>query len=246
MENALLIGLSRQTALLRQMDIIANNLANSETAGYKGEKPLFEEYLSKNAIITNVPGVSAKVSMVQDRGLLRDFSEGGMVATQNPFDVAINGKGWLVVDTPDGERYTRNGQLTRNDEGLLVNSSGYPVLSTAGTITIAADEVNVTISADGSVSTSAGEKGKLRIVNFDNENQLKKQGGTLFSSEEPSIPAEKYRIVQGVVERSNVKPILELTEMINVMRSYISTSKLNEKLDELKRRGIEQLGSVRA
>jgi len=140
MENALLIGLSRQTALLRHMDIIANNLANSETAGYKGERPLFEEYLSKNARVTTQPGLGGKISMVQDRGLLREFSEGGMVPTDNPLDIAINGKGWLVVDTPDGERYTRNGHLKRNDEGILVNSSGYPVLSTAGTITIAADE----------------------------------------------------------------------------------------------------------
>ena len=98
MENALLIGLSRQTALMRQMDIIANNLANSQTAGYRSETPLFEEYLSDNARITNLTGRSGRVSMVQDRGLLRDFSEGTMTATENPFDVAINGKGWLVVD----------------------------------------------------------------------------------------------------------------------------------------------------
>ena len=242
MENALLIGLSRQTALLRQMDIIANNLANTQTAGYKGEKPLFEEYLSKNARITNVPGFSGKVSMVQDRGLLRSFAEGSMVPTENPFDVAINGKGWLVVDTPEGERYTRNGHLARNDEGILVNSSGYPVLSTAGNINIAADEINITISADGTVSTSAGDKGKLRIVVFDNENQLKKQGESLFKSDEPAKPVENVRILQGVIEHSNVQPVVELTEMIKVMRSYIATSKMNEKIDELKRRGIEQLG----
>jgi len=246
MENALLIGLSRQTALLRQMDIIANNLANSETAGYKGEKPLFEEYLSKNARVSGLAGTSGRVSMVQDRGLLRDFSEGGMVSTGSPLDVAINGKGWFVVDTPAGERYTRNGKFTRNEEGILVTGSGNPVLGTGGTISIAADEVNITIAADGSVSTSAGEKGKLSIVVFDNENLLKKQGESLFSAEEAAIPAENVRILQGVIERSNVQPILELTEMIKVMRAYISTSKLNEKLDELKRRGIEQLGTVQA
>ncbi len=244
MENALLIGLSRQTALMRQMDIIANNLANSQTAGYRSETPLFAEYLSDNARITNLSGSSGRVSMVQDRGLLRDFSEGTMTATENPFDVAINGKGWLVVDTPDGERYTRNGQLTRNDEGTLVNPKGYPVLSTAGNINIGADEIKVTIASDGSVSTSVGEKGKLRVVFFDNENLLKKEGGTLFSSKEPPVPAENYRIVQGFVEGSNVNSIVEMTEMIKVMRSYISTSKLNEKIDELKRRSIEQLGTV--
>jgi len=244
MENALLIGLSRQTALLRQMDIIANNLANSETAGYKSEKPLFEEYLSNKARISDLPGASGRISLVQDRGLLRDFSEGGMVQTENPFDVAINGKGWLVVDTPDGERYTRNGRLTRNEEGTLVNSAGYPILSNSGTINIAADETKFTVASDGSVSTSAGEKGKLRIVVFDNENLLSKQGESLFNSEEPPIPAEDVRVVQGVIERSNVQPILELTEMITVMRSYISASKMNEKIDELKRRGIEQLGTL--
>jgi len=246
MENALLIGLSRQTALLRQMDIIANNLANSETAGYKGEKPLFEEYLSKNARVSGLSGTSGRVSLVQDRGLLRDFSEGGMVSTGSPLDVAINGKGWFVVDTPAGERYTRNGKFTRNEEGILVTGSGNPVLSTGGTISIAADEVNITIAADGSVSTSAGEKGKLSIVVFDNENLLKKQGESLFSTEAAAIPVENVRILQGVIERSNVQPVLELTEMIKVMRAYISTSKMNEQLDELKRRSIQDLGTVQA
>lgn len=244
MENALLIGLSRQTALLRQMDIIANNLANSQTPGYKSEAPLFEEYLSKNALISDLPGTSGKVSMVQDRGLLREFKEGAMVTTNNPLDFAINGKGWLVVDTPQGERYTRNGRLTRNEEGTLVTAGGNTVLSTTGTIEIAADETNITISADGTVSTSAGEKGKFRIVKFENEELMKKEGNSLFSHTEQATPAENVRIVQGVIENSNVEPVVELTDMIKVMRSYVATSKLNEKMDELKRRGIEQLGTV--
>lgn len=246
MENALLIGLSHQSALLRQMDIIANNLANSETAGYKGEKPLFAEFLPQKARITNLSGIDRKISMVQDSGLLRNFAEGSMVSTGDPFDVAINGKGWLVVDTPDGERYTRNGHLSRNEEGILVNFSGYIVLGEGGAITIPADEINFTIAADGSVSTSGGDKGKLRVVEFGNENLLKKEGASLFSSEQPSSPSENPRMLQGVIERSNVQPVIELTEMIKVMRSYIASSKLNEKLDELKRRGIEQLGMVQA
>lgn len=244
MENAILIGLSRQVALQRQMDIVANNLANIETAGYKGEKLLFEEYLSKGAKVSDVPTASSKVSLVHDTSVFRQFAEGSIVPTDNPLDVALNGKGWLVVDTPNGERYTRNGHLTLNAEGTLVNGSGYVVRSTSGTISFGADETKITISADGTVSSTAGEKGKLQLVQFANQNALQKEGKSLFSSTEPPEIADKVRVVQGMIERSNVQPVLEMTRMIEVTRSYTAISKLAEKLDELKRRGIEQLGTL--
>ena len=128
MENTLLIGLSRQMTLERQMDVVANNVANVNTSGFKADKSLFEEYLKSGAHEDNFRGGDRRVSYVQDRGTFKDFSKGPSEQTKNPLDVAIDGAGFLVVQTPAGERYTRDGGLQINNQGQLVNASGYQVL----------------------------------------------------------------------------------------------------------------------
>src|SRR5882724_4555738 len=124
MENTLLIGLSRQTTLERQLDVVANTIANVNTTGYKADSSLFEEYLKSGAHEDNFVGSDRRVSYVQDRGTFRDFSQGAAEQTKNPLDVAIDGGGFLVVQTPAGERYTRDGGLQLNNPGQLVTRSG--------------------------------------------------------------------------------------------------------------------------
>src|ERR1700742_3876282 len=124
MENALLIGLSRQTALERQMDIVANNVANVNTSGYKADNTLFEEYLNTPAHEDNFVGGDRRVSFTQDRGTYRDMTQGAIEATNNPLDIAIDGTAFLAVQTPNGERYTRDGNLHINSQGQLVTASG--------------------------------------------------------------------------------------------------------------------------
>src|SRR5581483_52243 len=109
MENALLIGLSRQTTLERQLEVIANNIANVNTTGYKADQPLFEEFLTSGAHEDNFVGKDRRVSYVQDRGTFRDFSEGALQQTANPLDVAIDGGAFFAVQNASGERYTRDG-----------------------------------------------------------------------------------------------------------------------------------------
>jgi len=244
MENALLIGLSKQMALQRQMDVIANNLANVATSGYKSETLTFEEVLMPVANIDGVTGSAGKLSYVLDARTVRRFDEGSISQTGNPLDVAINGKGWLVVQTAQGERYTRNGNFTLDANGQVVNGNGQPILGESGPITIGLEDTDLTIASDGTVSTAQGKKGKLRVVAFENENVLKKQGDNLFSATRPPQPAEGYRIAQGVIERSNVEPVLEIAKMIDVTRSYVSTARLLDQTAKLKSRAIEELGRM--
>ena len=138
MENTLLIGLSRQVTLERQMDVIANNVANVNTNGFKADRSLFQEYLMPTAREDNfAPGRDRRLSHVLDRATFHDFAQGSPDQTKNPLDVAINGDGFFVVQTPEGERYTRDGSFQIDSQGCLVTSDGSPVMSNAGEITFA-------------------------------------------------------------------------------------------------------------
>ena len=242
MKNALLIGLSQQAALRRQMSVIANNLANMNTSGFKGERLLFEEYVMPVARDHNWRAGANRLSYVQDGAVLRNFEPGSMKRTDNPFDIAINGKGWFVVQTPNGERYTRNGHFNISTDGNLTTSTGEPVLIEGGLITFGPNESDFTITKDGMVSSSAGQKGRLRIVEFENENKLKKEGNSLLSSPEPGTPARNINVIQGMLEGSNVKPVIEMTRMIEVQRAYTRASSMLEKEHELMRDTINKLG----
>lgn len=246
MENALLIGLSRQQALAHQLDVIANNLANMRTAGYKGETLIFEEYLSPDASIQDMEGSDSQLSYVVDVGMARDFSEGQFEQTGNPLDAAITGRGWFAVETPGGARYTRDGAFKIDAEGRLVTGAGHPVLGDGGQITFGPDETNIIIASDGTINSSAGEKGKLRIVAFEQEGLLEKVGDNLYSSPAPEQAATGFRLAQGMLERANVKPVIETARMIEVTRAYATTSSMLEQMQTLRRDAIERLGSVPA
>lgn len=244
MENALLIGLSRQAALQNQIDVVANNLANLNTAGYKRESLLFQQYVNAEAEVDQQIGAGRDINYVIDAGTVRDFAEGALESTGNPLDVAIFGKGWFVVDTPEGQRYTRNGQFTLDANGQLVTSQGFPVQGNGGGLTFGPDETDIQISSDGTVSTSLGQKGALQVVNFTDENALRKEGATLYSADAAPTPATGTRVTQGVYERSNVEAVTEMTRMISVMRSYTSTARLLENIGELNSTAIRELGRV--
>ncbi len=171
MQNAILVGLSRQVGLAREMDVVANNIANLNTTGFKADGSIFEEFLSSAA---RADQTGSRVSFVRDRGVWHDMSEGPIERTGNPLDVAIDGRGFLVVQTPAGERYTRNGALQIDATGQLVTSDGYPVLGDGGPITFQQTDNQVSISKDGTISVREGTakvnsaRGKLRLVTFAN------------------------------------------------------------------------------
>ncbi|MGI9412859.1 MAG: flagellar basal-body rod protein FlgF [Hyphomicrobiales bacterium] len=246
MENALLIGLSRQMALSHQMDVVANNMANLNTPGYKGETLKFEEFVMPVAEFQDMGKPEESVSYVLDAKVIRNFVEGQLTSTGNKLDVAVTGSGWFAIQTPAGERYTRDGHFTLNNEGTLVTAEGHQVLGDGGPITFAPEETDFAIANDGSISSSAGEKGKLKIVSFDDLRQLQKEGGNLFSSTAPGQTMENPRVAQGYVENSNVVAVSEMARMIEVTRSYISTARSIERLADLKKQAVNDLADLRA
>src|SRR6202008_3136826 len=153
MENTLLIGLSRQVTLERQMDVIANNVANVNTNGFKADRSLFQEYLMPTAREDNfAAGRDRRLSHVVDRATFKDFAQGSPDPTRNPLDVAISGDGFFTVQTPQGERFTRDGGFQINTQGQLVNSSGHPVLGTGGPIVFQQTDKQIQIAQDGTVT----------------------------------------------------------------------------------------------
>ncbi|WP_086470859.1 flagellar basal-body rod protein FlgF [Devosia lucknowensis] len=245
MENAQIIGLSRQIALQRQMDVVANNIANLNTSGFKAEQLLFEEYVMPVARDQDFPLLDQPLSYVQDWATVHDLSGGAIVQTGNELDVALNGDGFFAVQTAGGERWTRSGSFQLNNQGTLVDLSGNPVLGSGGPITFGPEEVGITIGADGSISSSAGAKGQLRIVEFANAQQLTREGSNLFAGGQPT-PAVATSVMQGHVERSNVSGVSEMAEMIRVQRAYESAASLAQKQDEMRRNAIQRLGDTNA
>lgn len=243
MENALLVGLSRQVALKRQMDVVSNNLANMNTAGYKAGTMLFEEHLMPVARMNDLSGQDRQVSFVLDSSIYRSFSEGTFQQSGNELDIALSGDGWLVAQTADGEQYTRNGQLKINVDGELVAPSGQPILGDSGPIVFGPEETGIEIAHDGTVSTSEGVKDRIRVVQFENNALLKKQGETLFSTDQQPQPAVNVRVIQGAFEKSNVQPIYEMTRMIETVRAYTNMAQTLSRAQDMRRDAIEQLGT---
>src|SRR5882724_6868402 len=254
MENTLLIGLSRQMVLERQIDVVANNVANVNTTGYKSDRSLFQEYLASGAHEDNFVGSDRRVSYVQDRATFHDFSQGAAEETKNPLDVAIDGGGFLVVQTPAGERYTRDGGLQINNQGQLVTAAGDPVMGNSGPIVFQPTDKAISIAADGSVTVLEGVnridsvRGKLRLVSFADAQKLLKEGANLFSAGEGAAaqpdPASKVR--QGFIEKSNVNSVAEMTRMMEITRTYTQISSLLQQQSDLHKSAIEKLADVPA
>lgn len=245
MENAQLISLSRQVALQRQMDVLANNIANVNTTGFKAEQALFEEYKMPVARDRDFRFPDQRLSYTEDWATIHDMSQGVLVQTGNPLDVALEGEGFMVAQTPQGERWTRAGSLVLDTSGTLVDLNGNPILSDGGPVTFAANETDITIGQDGTISSSQGVKGKLRLVEFANPQETTRQGDNYWAGGTP-IPATATRAVQGSIEKSNVSGVNEITEMIRVQRAYESVANLMSEQDDLRRTAIQRLGSLAA
>jgi flagellar basal-body rod protein FlgF len=253
MQNALLIGLSRQTTLERQLDVVANNLANVNTAGYKADGSLFEQFLMPGAHEDNFVGTDRRLSYVQDRGTYRDFSQGPAEQTRNPLDVAIDGSAFLVVQAPGGERYTRDGGMQINNQGQLVTAAGNPVLGTAGPIVFQQSDHDINITPDGTITVVEGSgrtdsiRGKLRLVSFPDAQKLLKEGLNLYAAGEGSAqPDTKSAVRQGFIEKSNVNGVAEMSRMIEVTRAYTQISTLLQQQHDLQKTAIQQLADVPA
>ncbi len=224
MSNTIAIALSQQMALRRNLDVIANNLANLNTTAFKTESVIFEEYLME---VKAPDGTTTQYSYVLDQGVNRDLTEGHQRVTGNPLDLAIKGPGYFVIETAAGERYTRNGHFTLNNDGQLTTKEGYAVLDDGNApIVFTPQDGDITIASDGTITTNLGPRGRIAVVTFENEAALSKEGDSLFSAVDAPKPNDTAIVVQGAIEQSNVAPIVEMTKMISVMRAYQTAADL--------------------
>ncbi|MEZ5826071.1 MAG: flagellar basal-body rod protein FlgF [Geminicoccaceae bacterium] len=240
MDNTSYIALSRQIALQNRMTVIAGNVANMTSTGYKAEHLNFDALL----VDADTPG---DIGFVQDRGLMRDLSPGELTTTGNPLDLAVDGPGYMSVQTPQGVAYTRDGHLSLNSFGELVNADGDPVLDDGGApIAIPAGGGEVSIATDGTISTELGIAGRIQLVEFADEQMMNRTGNNRYVTDQPAQPLEAPRVLQGHLETSNVNPVLEMTEMMETLRAFQNTQKFIETHHDLVRRSVEQMLDAQA
>lgn len=228
MENAILVAVSHQDVLRRQLEVVANNLANMNDTGFKAERMMFAEH---------VANVRAKASdrpvFVRDVATVRDFSDGRLNGTGNALDVGLQGRGMFALGGGEGERYTRAGHFRLDAGGQIVTEQGLPVLSTTGQpIQVPAEDSSISIAGDGTVATETGIIGRLRVVDFANYQSLQGVGDAMFTTREAPQELAQPIVVQGALEAANVEPILELEKMIQVHRAYEQTRNLIDREDD--------------
>lgn len=251
MENVAYIGLSRLTAMRRQLDIVANNIANMNSPAFKSEKLMFQEYVMRSS--ERIGMKQDNIAFVRDYGTARNMAEGEFEVTGNALDVAIAGQGYLAVDTPVGPRYTRNGRLKVDQQGQLVEANGYPLLDDQGRrMQINANRGEISIAHDGTISmvdqNLTTNLGRLSLVTFANPQELTMTGRGLYAAPEDQapLPAVDVTLRQGVIEGSNVQPVIELTALVELNRAYDSTQQMVQSDNERQRKAIERLARITA
>lgn len=238
MDNPGYVTLSRQSGLLKDMQIIANNIANLSTDGFRREGAVFAEMVDR----LNVVGGAAAQTAARVR--VTDFQQGALAPTGGAFDFAIEGDGFFMVETPDGAALTRAGSFVRNPDGDLVTKDGLRVLDEGGAPLFAPpDARDVTVATDGTLSADGQPIGQIAVVTVEDTTSLTRRDGGLFVTEDAPIPAEDARIFQGFVERSNVDPIREISRMIEVQRAYEMGQNFLNAEDERMRQAVRVIGS---
>ncbi|MGH7104152.1 MAG: flagellar hook basal-body protein, partial [Acetobacteraceae bacterium] len=219
MQLASLIAASRLIAEQDAMAVIGNNIANADTPAYQAERVHFADWIAPQT----GPADEAGVAFAEDQGTWRNRTSGAFRKTGNPFDLAIGAKNaWFTVSTPQGPRLTRAGSFSLSANGTIVDQNGDPLLTTNGQpITLSTNDTGISIAADGTVSSREnGVIGQIGLVRPNNPNLMTALGNTLFAANGPTTPVTNPKVVQGMIEDSNVQPILEITRMISAERNF--------------------------
>ncbi len=224
MEVPSYVALSRLVAQGRALEVTATNMANANTPGFKAERVLFSDWLSKQTG-ADAPRGGRTVQFVQDRATYRDQQAGPVQQTGNPFDLALGGDGYFSVETARGPRLTRAGRFTPMSDGRLGDTEGNALLDTAGQpIRIGAADQRITVAADGTISSENGRIGKIGVVRPSDPMRLTAEGARAMRADADTVPVDKPQVIQGAVEDSNVQPVLEMTRMMADLREFQFTS----------------------
>jgi len=238
--------LSHEQALRRRLDVAANNMANSSTVGFKREQPVFHEYV-EHAGDASVP-TAGNTSYVLDYGAVHDTALGAFQTTGNPLDVMIEGPGYLGVEAPDGSTaYTRAGFVKVLGSGDLATAGGQRLLDANGKpINVPPEQqANLSIAKDGSVMSGADVLGRLAVTVFTDESAVSPRGDGMMSGTGGRVlGAAETKLTAGGVEGSNVQPIAETTAMVEILRSYQSSQRLSQAIDDMRKNAIDRLGRI--
>lgn len=234
MDNTVYTTLTRQSGLAREMQVVANNIANAATTGYRQEGLIFSEFVKP---LSRGPSLSMGQANVGQTS----FAQGALTQTGGTFDLAIEGEGFFLVETPAGERLTRSGAFSPSGQGDLVTFDGYRVLDAGGAPVFVPPGAAVSISADGTISADGNPIGQTGLVQPLDPLDLQREDGVMFRAEGGFLPAEGARVLQGFVENSNVNPILQLARMIEVQRAYELGQSFLESEDARMRAALKSL-----
>jgi flagellar basal-body rod protein FlgF len=245
MDNAIYVGLSRQMLLQRELDIVANNLANADTAGFK-----FESLIANaDEVTTPTPGQPpTPVVFVAGGTVARDYTQGSLTQTGAPLDVAIDGKGFFQISTAAGPRYTRDGRFRLDPTGRVVTQDGDPVQGEGGDIVLDPKKGPVAIAANGDISQAGQNVGKLSVVSFDSLAALSKDGANLLRNDSNLTPQPSTGALlkQGMLEGSNVQPVSQITRLIEINRAYDAITNMMAATGQLATSAVQRLGSAAA
>ncbi|MEM8569728.1 MAG: flagellar hook-basal body complex protein [Pseudomonadota bacterium] len=242
MDLAGYVSLTRQAGLDKQLQTVANNIANVSTTGYQREDVVFAE------MVDLLPVEGGAIAMTDARGRYTDLVQGALVPTGGTFDFAIEGDGYFRVMTPEGERLTRAGTFSKDGNGQLVNMDGHQFLDEGGgPIIIPFEAQNVNLSTDGTLSADGVPLAQLGLFVPEDPTTVFREAGVLYRVDGEIIPVEpgSANIVQGFVEQSNVNAVSEMSKLIEVQRAYEFGQKLLDQEDERIKQVVQVLGQGR-
>lgn len=239
MDNSTSIALSRLTAQERTMDVIATNIANAGTPGFRAERMMFSDWLQK-------AGGGQTIAYTQDRATYYDTTPGPLTHTSNPLDLALGTEGYFTVATPQGPRLTRAGHFTIDANSAIADEQGNQLLDTSGApIRLTGTDSKLTVAADGTISSENGRIGRIGVVRPDDPLKLKPEGGRLFRAETPTSQVAAPKLIQGAIENSNIQPAIELTRMMNQLREFEFTTQFVQAESERQQGAIDKLTQKR-
>jgi flagellar basal-body rod protein FlgF len=237
------VALSLAAAMQREMNVTANNIANANTTGFRGERVVFEAFIDRGA------AQGDDSDFVLDTGSYVDLRPGALTMTGNPLDVALNGPGWFAYRTEEGQTaYGRDGRFMVNVDGNLVTVSGARVLDEGGgTIALPPDSGMVEITPDGLIVTGDGNAlARIGLFDLPAIQSFERIGGGLFvppaGQPDGALPTQATQVVQGALEGSNVQPVLEMTRLLDIQKAYERAVQLTRTHDELARDAVRRIG----
>lgn len=237
MENTIYATLTRQSGLLAELRAVANNIANANTTGFRAEGVLFSEY------VRDLGAEAPSLSMAAARVRQTDQGQGALARTGGDFDLAIEGEGYFLIGTPDGERLTRAGSFTPNENGDLVTAQGDPVLDAGGApVFVPTGAGAVSIAPDGTISAGGQPVGQIGIVAPIDPAAMTRGDGVQFTADAGWEPATEARVLQGFLEDSNVDPVMQISRMIEVQRAYELGQGFLDREDQRIRNVIQAIG----